>query len=287
MKLITVDLDGTLLSDDSTISDENITAIYLAQKAGHIVAVFTGRSVDDVQEILRRAGLNCPITAGNGGKSYDGGKLIEELLLSENIVKEAIQLLEERQIYYELFTKDGLLMNKDKTKFLNEEIEHYYGKSEINAAWATNIMETQMKQYGIISISDFKNIDLSRQGVYKIMVLCFDLEKLAYLRKELSRNANLSLTTSGNEKLEISHADASKGNSLKMMADHFKVPLENTVAIGDSMNDYPMFQAAEIGIAMANAREQLKEISTYMTKSNMDNGVAHAIKKYILAEEKK
>lgn len=74
MKLITVDFDGTLLAEDSTISEENITAILQAQKEGHIVAVSTGRSVDDVQEILRKAGLECPITAGNGGKSYDGKK---------------------------------------------------------------------------------------------------------------------------------------------------------------------------------------------------------------------
>lgn len=284
MKLITVDFDGTLLAEDSTISEENITAILQAQKEGHIVAVSTGRSVDDVQEILRKAGLECPITAGNGGKSYDGKKIIEELLLSKGTVKETVRFLEEKQIYYELFTQNGLLMDKSKTEFLNEEIEKYYGQSEKNANWTTSIIETQMEQYGIVSISDFNNIDLARHGVYKIMVLCFDLEKLAYLRKELSKKTDLSLTTSGNEKLEISHADANKGNSLKMMADYFKVPLKNTIAIGDSMNDYPMFEAAEVGIAMANAREKLKEISTYLTKSNTDNGVAYAIKEYILTD---
>lgn len=284
MKLITVDLDGTLLAEDSTISEENITAIHQAQKAGHIVAVSTGRSVDDVQEILRKAGLECPITAGNGGKSYDGGHLMEELLLSEYTVQETIQQLEENQMYYELFTQDGLLMDKSKMEFLNEEIEQYYGEAEKNANWTANIMETQLEQHGIVPISDFNRLDLSHYDVYKIMIICFDLEKLAYLRKELSTKTDLSLTTSGNEKLEISHAAANKGNSLKMMVDYFTIPLENTVAIGDSMNDYPMFQAAEMSIAMANAREQLKEISTYLTKSNTENGVAHAIKKYILRD---
>lgn len=284
MKLITVDFDGTLLAEDSTISEENITAILQAQKAGHIVAVSTGRSVDDVQEILRKAGLECPITAGNGGKSYDGKKLIEELLLPEDAVQEMVQYLEEKQIYYELFTQDGLLMDKSKMEFLNEEIEQYYGRAEKSTNWTINLKETQLGQHGIVFISDFNSLDLSHYNVYKIMVVCFDLEKLAHLHKELNRKAELSLTTSGNEKLEISHADANKGNSLKMMADYFKVPLKNTIAIGDSMNDYPMFEAAEVGIAMANAREQLKEISTYLTKSNTDNGVAYAIKKYILTD---
>lgn len=285
MKLITVDLDGTLLAEDSTISEENVRAIHLAQKAGHIVAVFTGRSEGDVREILSRADLDCPITAGNGGKSYDGKKIVKELSLSLEVVQEVVQILEEKQIYYELFSNNGLLIDKSKTEFFNEEIERYYGPSEKNAEWATTIINTQMKQYGIIPVSDFNAIDLSQQSVYKIMVLCFDLEKLAQLRKELSKKVTVSLTTSGNEKLEISHANASKGNSLKMMADYFKVPLENTVAIGDSMNDYSMFQAAEVSIAMANAREQIKKISTYMTKSNEDNGVAFAIENYILAEK--
>src|SRR5699024_905101 len=286
MKLITIDLDGTLLDEDSTISEENIKAIHQAQNAGHITAVFTGRSVGDVQEILRRANLDCPISAGNGGKMYNGEKLIEELALSTDIVREVDQILEGKQIYYELFSEDGLLIDRNKTEFLYEEIGQYYGEEEKSAAWTTNIIETQMQQYGIIPISDFLSIDLSHQSVYKIMVLCFDLEKLAHLRKELSKKVEVSLTTSGNEKLEISHADASKGNSLKMMADYFNVPLENTVAIGDSMNDYPMFQEAAISIAMANAREQVKEISTYMTKSNVDNGVAYAIENYILADNK-
>lgn len=209
---------------------------------------------------------------------------MEELLLSEDTVQETIQQLEENQMYYELFTQDGLLMDKSKMEFLNEEIEQYYGEAEKNANWTANIMETQLEQHGIVSISDFNRLDLSHYDVYKIMIICFDLEKLAYLRKELSKKTDLSLTTSGNEKLEISHAAANKGNSLKMMADYFTIPLENTVAIGDSMNDYPMFQAAEMSIAMANAREQLKEISTYLTKSNTENGVAHAIKKYILRD---
>src|SRR5699024_770741 len=161
MKLITVDLDGTLLAEDSTMSEENITAIRQAQKAGHIVAVSTGRSVDDVQEILRKAGLECPITAGNGGKSYDGGHLMEELLLSEYTVQETIQQLEENQTYYELFTQDGLLMDKSKMELLNKDIEQYYDDAQKYENWTTNIMETQLEQHGIVSISDFNRLDLS------------------------------------------------------------------------------------------------------------------------------
>src|SRR5699024_6531332 len=169
-------------------------------------------------------------------------KLIEELPLSTDIVREVVQILEEKQIYYELFSEDGLLIGRNKTEFLYEEIGQYYGEEEKSAAWTTNIIETQMQQYGIIPISDFSSIDLSHQSVYKIMVLCFDLEKLAHLRKELSKKVVISLTTSGQEKLKISQEDTSKRNSLKMIADYFNVPLENTVAIGDSMNDTRCFK---------------------------------------------
>src|SRR5699024_9537323 len=102
----------------------------------------------------------------------------------------------------------------------------------------------------------------------------------------LSKKVAGSLTTSGNERREISHADASKGNRLKMMADYVNVPLESTVAIGDSMSDYPMYQEAAVSVVMANAGEQVNAISTYITRSNVDNGVAYAIENYILADNK-
>src|SRR5699024_12824686 len=94
---------------------------------------------------------------------YNGEKLIEELPLSTDIVREVVQILEGKQIYYELFSEDGLLIDRNKTEFLYKEIGQYYGEEEKSAAWTTNIIETQMQQYGIIPISDVLSIELSNQ----------------------------------------------------------------------------------------------------------------------------
>lgn len=92
------------------------------------------------------------------------------------------------------------------------------------------------------------------------------------------------MTTSGHTKLEIAHADASKGHALQFMAGHLNIPMENTVAIGDNFNDLSMFEAAGISIAMGNAEEQVKARSTYVTKTHNENSVAHALRTYILGK---
>src|SRR5699024_1894923 len=88
------------------------------------------------------------------------------------------------------------------------------------------------------------------------------------------------------ENLEIRHQDAGKGNGLKLMANHFNIQIENTFVLGDSMNDYSMFQVAGTGIAMENAIDELKAISNYITTTNDEHGVAYAIENYILTELK-
>ncbi|NGY88269.1 HAD hydrolase family protein [Bacillus megaterium] len=73
-----------------------------------------------------------------------------------------------------------------------------------------------------------------------------------------------------------------KGNGLKVMAKYFGIPLEDTVAIGDQFNDIPMFKVAGLSIAMANAEQEVKELSDVITLTNDENGVAYAIDNYVL-----
>src|SRR5699024_3053787 len=98
----------------------------------------------------------------------------------------------------------------------------------------------------------------------------------------LNSRTDIALTASGEENREISHQDAGKGNGLKLMANHFNIPIENTFVLGDSMNDYAMFQVAGTGIAMENASDERNATSSYITRTHDEHGVAYAIENYIL-----
>ncbi|WP_264371405.1 HAD hydrolase family protein [Virgibacillus necropolis] len=80
----------------------------------------------------------------------------------------------------------------------------------------------------------------------------------------------------------MGHSQASKGNALKFLASHFGIPVEDTVAIGDNLNDISMFEIAGRCIAMENAEEIVKKQATYITKHHNDDGVAYALREYVL-----
>lgn len=113
----------------------------------------------------------------------------------------------------------------------------------------------------------------------KLIAIDMDVEKLWAI---LTRRKDISLTTSGTEKLELGSPLASKGNTLKFMAKHFRIPLEETVAIGDNLNNFTMFENAGMSIAMGNAEDIVKKQATYITKDHDDDGVAYCLRKWVL-----
>src|SRR5699024_7411687 len=137
--------------------------------------------------------------------------------------------------------------------------------------------------HGIIPTPDLNTHDYTEEGVYKIFMLSFNDDKLQRVYRVLNSRTDIALTASGEEKLEISHQDAGKGNGLKLMANHCNISIENTYILGEIINYYSMFQVSGTGIAMKNAIDELKEISNYITTTNDDHGVAYAIENYILA----
>lgn len=279
-KLITIDLDGTLLSDDGTISPGNIKAIHEAQDAGHIVAISSGRSKQDTAHILTKAGIQCPMTTGNGGKLYHEGQELQTYTLTDSIVTELISTLDHANVYYEIYTKDGIIYNENKKEILTAEINCLKQKTNESFEWTETIFDIQMNQHGLMPVEDYQAIAIGGLGIYKVFILSFDECKLKRLSSLLA-DKEVTLTSSGHQKLEISHQDASKGNALVFMAEYLQIPMENTVAIGDNLNDLSMIQVAGTGIAMGNAEATVKEQSAYVTLAYDEDGVAYALKNYL------
>lgn len=284
MKLIAIDLDETLLSTDCTISQGNIDSIREAQEQGNIIAISSGRSFHDIKQILQNADLGCPIIAGNGAISLQHGTIIHKLTLPISVVIDMMAQLEENDSYYEIYTKNGIFIKQNGKDTLVKEIMDWQNPiSGITKDWAYNEIDIQYSQYGLLSVPDFNHIDFTDLEVYKIFVLPFDNCKLNRLRELFKQRGDISVTISGIEKIDMGHLESSKGSALKKVAQYFGVPLEDTVAIGDNLNDLSMFQTAGMSIAMGNAVDELRKRATYITKDHNDNGIAYAFREYILA----
>ncbi|QKS71283.1 HAD family phosphatase [Paenalkalicoccus suaedae] len=102
------------------------------------------------------------------------------------------------------------------------------------------------------------------------------------LLKELESVEGLELTNSSLVNIEINAAGVHKAAALKTICEKLSISMENVLAIGDSLNDVAMIKEAGIGIAMGNAQDSVKEIADDVTTSNDEQGVANAIKKYVL-----
>ncbi|WP_318616594.1 Cof-type HAD-IIB family hydrolase [Sporosarcina sp. YIM B06819] len=283
LKLIAIDLDGTLLSENGTISEANKEAILEVQKQGDVVAISSGRALPDVEAILQPTGIDCPIMTGNGAVTYYKGQEIQRFSLSNHVVEEVVAILEKNEVHYELYTAQGIFNRLGGKELLREEIGQL---AEKVTGWAGELLHHYINhQYDLnqtLSKTANQTPDTAHLDVYKLLVLSLDEKKLSELREVLSGREDLSLTSSGRGNLELGHPDAGKGSALRFMANYLGIPLENTVAIGDNYNDLTMFEVAATSIAMDNAEEQLKELSTYVTKHHNEDGVAYALRTYVL-----
>ncbi|MBM7587244.1 Cof subfamily protein (haloacid dehalogenase superfamily) [Bacillus pakistanensis] len=283
MKLIAIDLDGTLLSSTGSISQENIEAIHQVQELGHVVMISSGRSLHDTKEIIQHAGIDCPIITGNGAIAFESGKVIQNLIMEEKVIEELVDRLQREGYYFEIYTNKGILILENGRGILNREIQSIQNQDEsFSVEWATGEIDIQYKQNGLHLISDCRGLNFASLEVYKIFVLSFNRVRLLELKERLSERTDLSLTSSGKTKLEIAHPHTSKGNALKMMANYLNIPMKDTVAIGDNLNDFSMFEAAGMSIAMGNAEDEVKERSMFITKDHDENGVGYALKECLL-----
>ncbi|MYL45221.1 Cof-type HAD-IIB family hydrolase [Virgibacillus halodenitrificans] len=278
MKLVAIDLDGTLLSSECTISDFNKKAIRDVQEQGNTIVISSGRSLHDTKKILKLADIDCPIISGNGAITCYSDKIIQQQTISEAILSELIKLIEKMDVYYEVYTNEGIFIKGDRKDILNDEIQNIQGDS----AWAKDLVEIQYSQHNIHFVQNDLELTTSKMEPYKVFVFSFDMMKLDTLKRILSDRDDISITTSGAQKLELGNNKASKGNALLFLADYLGVSLKDTVAIGDNLNDVSMFEVAGISIAMENGEAAAKEKAHYITKHCNNDGVGYALGKYVL-----
>ncbi|GIO24179.1 Cof-type HAD-IIB family hydrolase [Oceanobacillus sp. J11TS1] len=280
MKLIAIDLDGTLLGEDGKISEANQEAIRKRQANGDMVTFCSGRSLHDMRAIAAESDLEVPLICANGALTEVNGEIIRSQILVGDKLVELMEKVSEAKLYYEIYTNNGVYIEKNKKQILEEEKESLFDTPEEKER-ANEIIQIQNSQYGIVEVDDYLEAGVTELEPYKLFILTFRREELEKLEEKWRDREDIALTTSGYQKLEISHPDASKGNAFAELAAYYNVPQENTVAIGDNFNDVSMFQYAGTAIAMKNAEPKVKEYANHVTKNNDEDGVGYALNELI------
>ena len=284
IKLIASDMDGTLLNHNHKIPKENVKLINYAKNQGIEFVVATGRAYYEALPALNEENINCDVISFNGGIVYDkNGNIISITPMMPKDLYYTIEILKSFDISYQLYTKNTIY-----TRSIETDINAYIDLIRSNG-YDPDVehlrAETQLK-LDMGYITEVENIELflneEENPPIKIIAISNDISKLENATKLLSENTNISVTSSGANNIEIMHKNATKGEALKEIAKIYGINLENTVAIGDNLNDQAMLDIVGYSVAMKNGNAILKEHAKYVTeKTNSEGGVADTIFKLI------
>jgi Cof subfamily protein (haloacid dehalogenase superfamily) len=277
VKLIALDLDGTLLSEGKYISKNNINAIKAARESGIEVVVATGRANFDAQSFFEELDIDPWIIGTNGATIHKpNGEFFHSVPLNKELAIDMLRTLEEESIYYEAFVQNNILAPSYGTETMLKEIEEAE-KLGIETEIMRLEMKIQKEQKGHAVVPSYKDLMDDKIEIYNILAVSFLEDKLLKGWSNFTQIPNITIVKSGTYNFHLQHGEASKGNALKILANHLHIDLADTAAVGDNYNDLSMIEMSGFGAAMGNADDTIKEKSDMVTLSNDEDGVAHFI----------
>ncbi len=248
-----LDIDGTLLADSFMIPPDNLAAIKAARDKGHMIFINTGRSWGNIPSVLmEQFGDFDGIISGIGSMVTINGKTVFESFMSEDLIKRIAEYMFSHRDYWAIFEGVNEVYSVMNDVGVHRDYQIPLKDSE-DYLKICNGDSIQVVAMGKTVPEDFKRL-------FKDELTVFQFETYA------------DLVTKGFNKAE----------GIKKVLEATGIKRENTIAMGDSNNDYDMITYAGIGIAMANSQQSILDIADYVTESNFDCGVARAIEKILL-----
>ncbi|PRR90960.1 Cof-type HAD-IIB family hydrolase [Bacillus sp. NMCN1] len=282
IQLIATDLDGTLLNSEHKVSQENEQALKEAAANGMEVVVSTGRAYFDVRSIFDQLGMNTWVISANGAVIHDpAGQVYHSAALQEEKAKRILSWLEERDYYYEVFTNEAIFTPNRGRELLAIEMDRLKSANpETDRSVLKQAAEVQYSQSGFSYIDTYQELfrENRKLSFYNILGFSFFEDRLKAGWDMFGDDSDVTMVSSADHNFEIGSKDASKGQALTRLAERLGIPLRQTAAVGDSLNDESMLLAAGVGVAMGNAREDIKEIVDHVTLTNDEHGVAYMIR---------
>ncbi len=271
IKLICIDMDGTLLKDQQIVSEENKKAIKEAIEKGVKVAITTGRMYDCAKLYSKEIGLDTPIIASNGAFIGYKDEVIYNNPLSISNIKAFLDVTKKYNLNSYVTANFGIISDYELPethvyKVLNKTLN----EDERIKLLVTNDMNKAMEEY-------------NGQILKGVCVDGQHIDELVKARKELEDlNMDVEIVSSWDDNFEIMKKGSSKGEAVKALTEYLGLKQDEVMCIGDSENDLSMIKYAGVGVAMGNAIEKVKKSADYITDTNVNDGVAKAIRKFVI-----
>lgn len=281
IRIVALDLDGTLLDSEKRLSEVNRDALARAAEKGVEIVPTTGRFFGMMPPAVRDLPFVRYAITINGAQVYD--RETDTAIVRDEIPLDmalgVMEVLDRYDVIYDCYRQNWGWM----TAALQEKAADY----------ATNEHYLRMVREFRKPVPELKahlRETAANGDVQKIMLFAANrersaaIDRLRGLSDEIAaRFPEIKVTASTWNNLELNIRSAHKGNALRRFAEHLGLTLENCMAFGDGMNDFTMVEAAGLGIAMANAEPEVKRVAKDMVPSNDEDGVARGIEKWIFS----
>ncbi|MBQ4289219.1 MAG: HAD family phosphatase [Clostridia bacterium] len=264
-KLIAIDMDKTLLTDESLLTERSKEAMEAAEKKGAYVVLATGRMAANVRALVEKLGLNLhsPIICGGGSQVVDKDyNLIYSCNIVPDVAKQVLDFCRDNNIYCQIFEGANFIFKKHMP-----QTDTYVGIS------------------GLTPVEDPDIFEREHVDTPKILII-EDEETIKKLQVTLREKfPMLNIGTSRPTFLELNNPDGNKGVALKVLAEKLGLSRDELIAIGDNQIDASMIEYAGLGAAVGNALPEIKDIADYISADNNNEGVTEVIEKFIINEE--
>lgn len=272
IRIIALDLDGTLLNSNKELTERNYRALEAAAARGIEIVPTTGRFYDAMPQVIRDLPfVNYAITINGAQVAHvRTGDVLYRAEIPWQQTVEIMSVLDTLPVVYDCFMDNAAFM----TAALKERIDECTDDPHYRK------MVRELRQ----SVPELKAFITKRgQDVQKSQFFTMDMALRQRMLNELPRRFPGIITTAALlHNVEINHERANKGAAVLALAEHLGCGAENVMAFGDGLNDLSMIRAAGTGVVMANAFDEVKRYADYITDDCDHDGVAAAIEKFCL-----
>ena len=267
-RLLFMDLDGTLLNDEKKITDGNRAALDQLLERGHGAIITTGRPLKSAMDQAHKLNVDrpgCYLIAYNGAVIYDWAqeKQIFTRSLPYSTVNRVVELANERGEHVQTYDTWNVLVEK---RCDDAAVRRY-----------CSLIGMEFRVIGDV------HTDLTEEPV-KCLVINYEeksglLKIQDWIREHMEQEVDCFFSC--DQYLEVVPKGMSKGEAVKMLSAMMGVGIEDTVSVGDAANDLSMIEAAGIGVAMANATQEVKAVADYITiLDNNHDGIAEVVERF-------
>lgn len=266
-KVIFLDIDGTLTVAGSNVPPESaLRAIRAAQDKGHLVFLCTGRNYDMLKPLLTY-GFD-GVVASAGGYICSGEKVVYDCPMSQSQQQLVLTTLEENGIFRTVECLDGSYTDDGFKEFLEE----HAGEND-----NSELLRWRRQLEAELNIRSMR--EYAGQPVYKVVVMSSDLSRLEKAREKLEQEFFFCIQDADKYGIvngEVINRQFDKGKAVVRVCEYLHIPVEDSIAFGDSMNDKEMLEAAGYAICMENGSDSLKKLADEVCPRVEQDGLHHA-----------